>query len=161
MTPALLAALIGIGATLCIDLWALVLRRGFGVPSLNYCLLGRWLLHMPEGRIKHESIGVSGKKRGECVAGWLAHYSIGASFGLLFAVIVGPSWPARPTALPAVTFGIVTVLVPFFTMQPAFGLGIAASRTPHPWRARIKSIGTHTVFGLGLFLTALFLRSLG
>src|SRR4051812_6187825 len=34
--------LLGVGATLAIDLWALLLRRGFGIRSLDYCLLGRW-----------------------------------------------------------------------------------------------------------------------
>ncbi len=50
------AALVGLGATLVIDLWALFLRRGLNIPSLNYCLLGRWLLHMPGGRFVHDSI---------------------------------------------------------------------------------------------------------
>ncbi|NUM80769.1 hypothetical protein HUU42_08185 [bacterium] len=27
----------------------LFLKRTFGIPSLNYCLLGRWLLHMSTG----------------------------------------------------------------------------------------------------------------
>lgn len=36
--------------------------------------------------------------------------------------------------------------IPFFVMQPALGLGIAASRTPNPVQARIKSLATHTVF---------------
>jgi hypothetical protein len=35
------AVLVGLGATLLIDLWALFLRRAFSIPSLNYCLLGR------------------------------------------------------------------------------------------------------------------------
>ena len=38
--------LIGVGATLTMDLWAAVLRR-FGVPSLNFALLGRWIGHIP------------------------------------------------------------------------------------------------------------------
>lgn len=42
------AITIGIGATLLMDLWNLFLKRAFGIPSLNYCLLGRWLRHMPE-----------------------------------------------------------------------------------------------------------------
>ena len=46
---------IGAGATLLIDLWAALLRR-FGVPSLNFGLLGRWIGHLPEGRFIHESI---------------------------------------------------------------------------------------------------------
>jgi len=42
-------------------------------------------------------------------------------------------------------------------LQPSFGLGVAASKTPHPNQARLKSLMTHTVFGLGLYLWALLL----
>lgn len=37
------AALIGVGASLLMDVWNLLLKRTLGIPSLNYCLLGRWL----------------------------------------------------------------------------------------------------------------------
>ena len=33
---------IGIGATLVMDIWNLFLKRTFGIPSVNYCVLGRW-----------------------------------------------------------------------------------------------------------------------
>lgn len=39
------AIAVGIGATLAMDLWNLFLKRVFSIPSLNYCLLGRWLRH--------------------------------------------------------------------------------------------------------------------
>jgi hypothetical protein len=39
-------------------------------------------------------------------------------------------------------------------MQPAMGLGIAASKTPQPFINRIKSLINHIIFGCGLFLTA-------
>jgi hypothetical protein len=42
-------------------------------------------------------------------------------------------------------------------MQPSFGLGVAASKTPNPNRARLKSLMTHTVFGVGLYIWALLL----
>jgi len=44
------------------------------------------------------------------------------------------------------------VVFPFFIMQPLLGLGIAASRTPKPTQARLKSLGTHAVFGVGLYM---------
>lgn len=153
MTHLLPAVVVGAGATLCIDLWSWFLRRAFAIRSLDYCLLGRWLLHMPGGRLRHERIAAAAPHPGECVAGWAAHYSIGIGFAIAFTAW-RPEWLGHPTLLPALAFGIITVLVPFLTMQPAFGLGIAASRTPHPWRARLKSLGTHAVFGLGLYLTA-------
>ena len=146
---------IGIGATLCIDLWALFLRAALGVRSLDYCLLGRWLLHMPEGRFRHDSIAMSAAKRHECWIGWIAHYSIGVTFAALFIAAMPDGWLARPTFLPALVFGVVTVVVPWFTMQPGFGLGVAASRSEAPTIARLRSLATHAIFGAGLYVSAL------
>jgi hypothetical protein len=151
------AALVGLGATLLIDLWALFLRRGFNIRSLNYCLLGRWLLHLPDGTIVHRSIAAAQPKPGECTLGWVAHYLIGTAFALLFVLVAPESWLRRPTLLPALAFGAATTLVPYLVMQPSFGLGFAASKTPNPNQARLKSLMTHTVFGVGLYLWALLL----
>jgi DUF2938 family protein len=156
----LAAVLIGLGATAAIDLWSLVLRRGFGIPSLNYCLLGRWVLHMPRGTFAHRSIAAAEPVRHECAAGWAAHYGIGTGFALLFVLLVSTRWLERPTPLPALVFGVVTVLVPWLVMQPALGLGVASSRVPNPAGARLKSLATHIVFGLGLYLSALLLAAL-
>ena len=43
------AIAVGIGATLVMDLWNLFLKRTFSIPSLSYCLLGRWLRYMAGG----------------------------------------------------------------------------------------------------------------
>jgi hypothetical protein len=146
---------IGIGATLAIDVWNLFLRRAFGVSSLSYCLLGRWLRHMPEGTFRHASIASAPAKPLECAVGWMAHYSIGVAFALVFVAMASDGWLARPTLAPALLFGIGTVVFPFFILQPSFGLGVAAARTAHPTQARLKSLATHTVFGVGLYVCAL------
>ena len=146
---------IGIGATLLMDLWNLFLKRTFGVPSLNYCLLGRWLRHMPGGTLRHAAITAAAQKPHECTVGWVAHYTIGVVFALGFIGLTSGDWLTRPTVLPALLYGLATVLFPFLIMQPSLGLGIAASRTPNPMQARLKSLVTHTVFGIGLYLSAL------
>jgi len=151
----LYAIAIGIGATLVMDLWNLFLKRTFSIPSLNYCLLGRWLRHMPEGTFRHASIIAAPQKPFECAVGWIAHYTIGVVFALVFVVLTSGDWLARPTLLLALLYGIGTVVFPFFIMQPSLGLGIAASKTPKPGQARLKSLVTHTVFGAGLYLSAL------
>lgn len=153
------ALAMGLGGTLLIDLWAMFLRRGFGIASLDYCLLGRWILHMPNGAFLHASIGKAAAKRYECPTGWISHYSIGAMFAVVFVFLVGDAWLARPTLLPALGFGVVTVLVPYFVMQPALGLGIASSKTARPAVARLKSLTTHALFGTGLWLSAMLLTS--
>ncbi|MEO8305036.1 MAG: DUF2938 family protein [Betaproteobacteria bacterium] len=72
----------------------------------------------------------------------------------LLVVLPSGSWLARPTLLPALLFGVGTVLVPYVVMQPSFGLGIASSRTPHPMQARLKGLMAHTAFGVGLYVCA-------
>jgi hypothetical protein len=151
------AVVVGVGATLLMDLWALFLKGAFGVPSSNYCLVGRWICHMPEGTFMHPSIAAAPQKQSECGVGWIAHYVIGTVYALVFVAFVSGSWLARPTLLPALLFGIGSVLVPFLIMQPSFGLGIAASRAPNPTQARVKSLMAHTVFGVGLYASAVVL----
>lgn len=154
-THILSAIAVGIGATLIMDLWNLLLKRAFGIPSLDYCLLGRWLRHMPAGTFRHASIAAAPSKPLECQTGWVAHYTIGVAFALALVVATSGAWLARPTLPLALLFGLGTVVFPFFVMQPSLGLGIAASRTPRPLHARLKSLATHTIFGVGLYLSAL------
>ena len=149
------AIAIGIGATLFMDLWNLFLKRAFNIPSLNYCLLGRWLRHMPAGTFRHASIAGAPQQSFECIVGWMAHYTIGVVFALVLVTLTLGEWLARPTLLPALLYGIATVVFPFFIMQPSLGLGVAASRTPKPMQARLKSLATHTVFGVGLYVCGL------
>ena len=149
------AVAIGFGASVVMDLWNLFLKRAFGIPSLDYCLLGRWLRHMPAGTIRHASISAAPRKPFECAVGWMAHYTIGVVFALAFVVLVSADWLARPTWPPALLYGVGTVVFPLFILQPSFGLGIAASRTPRPSQARLKSLMTHAVFGIGLYVCAL------
>jgi hypothetical protein len=149
------AIAVGIGATLVMDLWNLFLKRTFSIPSLNYCLLGRWIRHMPGGTLRHANITAAPQKPRECTVGWIVHYTIGVVFALVLVVFTPGDWLARPTVLPALLFGIGTVVFPFFILQPSFGLGVAASRTPNPTQARLKSFVTHIVFGVGLYVCAI------
>jgi hypothetical protein len=157
MNIELLAGVIalGLGGSAAMDLWGLFLKRAFNIPAPNYCLVGRWLLHMPGGVFKHRNINAAPTKPAECTAGWIAHYLIGVLFAFAFVAVATPQWLRAPTLLPALGFGVVTVVIPFFLMQPAFGLGPAASRAPNPMQARLRSLMNHIAFGLGLYLSAL------
>src|SRR5438477_12070836 len=88
------AILIGLGATLLIDMWALFLKRVFNVRSLDYCLLGRWVLYIPHGKIVHAQIGATPAKQHECTVGWTTHYLIGTVFALLFVPLTANGWLA-------------------------------------------------------------------
>ncbi|WP_395757028.1 DUF2938 domain-containing protein [Achromobacter sp. EB05] len=146
------AVLIGVGATLVMDLWALLLKRLFNAPSLDYAMVGRWIGHLPRGRLTHPGIARSAPIAGERAIGWIAHYAIGVLFALLLLALWGPAWAARPTLPPALIVGIATVAAPFLILQPGMGAGIAASRMPKPGVARLRSLMAHASFGVGLYL---------
>lgn len=151
MEPWMNAALTGAGATLAMDAWTLARARLLGVPPLDYRLVGRWLAWMPRGRFRHRPISASAPVPGERAIGWIAHYLIGIAFAAMLLAAAGSGWFQQPTIGPALAVGIASVAAPFFVMQPALGYGIAASRTPDPSAARLRSLATHAVFGLGLW----------
>jgi len=152
--------LVGAGATLITDLWGQCMNLLFRMPAPNYCLVGRWALSMREGVFTHDNIAAAPKQDAECLAGWVVHFTVGIVFAGLLLAIAPADWLQRPTLWPALGTGIATVVFPYLIMQPAFGLGIAAARTAHPTRARLKSLMTHSVFGVGLYVAALVVSSI-
>lgn len=150
----------GVGATVLIDLWALLLHRGLGLPALDWAMVGRWIGHLPRGAWRHARIADAPAIRGERALGWSAHYLVGVVFATALLAVMGARWAAAPTLWPCLATGWLTIAFPFLLMQPALGAGIAAARTPHPARARLQSLATHTVFGFGLYASVRCLAAL-
>ncbi|QTB98828.1 DUF2938 domain-containing protein [Alcaligenes sp. SORT26] len=149
--------LIGVGATIFMDIWGLI-QKAMGVATLNYAMVGRWAGHLLRGQVAHSNIGKAAPIAGESPLGWVIHYAVGIAFAFLLIAVYGTAWLQDPRWLPAVLVGTVTVVMPFFVMQPAMGAGVAASRTPAPWTNRLRSLMTHAIFGLGMYLSALLLQ---
>ncbi len=150
----------GVAGSALMDAWSLVLRRRFHVPTLDYSLLGRWIGHFPRGRFVHDRIASAEPVGGEALLGWFVHYAIGVTFALLLLGIWGVEWARSPTILPALLVGLGTIVAPWFVMQPAMGAGIAGSRTPNPNATRLRNLGTHAVYGVGLYISAVALSTL-
>jgi len=107
---------------------------------------------MPHGQFRHHNIGAAAPVPAEQQLGQVAHYAIGIGFaGLLLAC--HPGWADRPTLGSAMFTGLGSAAAPFFLMQPAFGMGIAASKTPNPTVVRFRSLRAHAIYGVGLYLT--------
>lgn len=145
------ALITGIGATAVMDLWGIVRKPLLGLAPPDYGMVGRWIGHMGSGRFRHASIAAAAPVRGERLIGWIAHYLTGIAFAGVLIGIWGCAWIRHPTVGPALAVGIATVAAPFLLMQPGMGAGIAASRTPRPGAARLQSLVTHAVFGIGLY----------
>lgn len=152
------AALIGVGATVLMDLWAIVLSTVFGQPKANWAPVGRWFWHLRRGKVFHDTIANAEPYEHELALGWISHYVVGILYGILLVVFAGSSWLDAPTFLPAWILGIVTVGAGWFLLQPGLGIGWAASKLPNPNKVRALNLVAHTVFAIGLYGTALLIR---
>ena len=150
--------LVGIGATALMDIWLLLLSR-LGVPTTGFAMVGRWVGHFARGEFAHAAISKAAPIPFERGLGWLTHYLIGISFAVLLVALQGIAWLEQPTAVPALVFGALTVVAPWFVMQPAMGAGFLALKTPTPLRNGLRNLANHMVFGVGLYLAALALAA--
>jgi hypothetical protein len=107
------------------------------------------------GQFVHVRIADAPPIRAELALGWIFHYLTGIAYGLLLLGIWGLDWARRPTLLPALILSLLALVAPFFLLQPGMGLGVAGARTPNPSATRVRSVLNHTVFGLGLYVSAL------
>ena len=148
---------IGIGATLAIDIWVALLKQ-FKIKSLDYRFVGRWIGNFSKGKFFHNKIQDTAPTPHELIIGWTVHYLIGITFAFILVAVYGENWLDKPTFLPAVIIGLITSIGPFFIMQPAFGFGIASSKLPSPNLLRLKSLGTHLIYGIGLYVSAILIN---
>lgn len=156
----LYAVPLGVGATAIMDVLAVALQRLAGVAPPNYALVGRWVGYMFRGRFRHEAIAAAPALPTERSVGWATHYLTGIAFAGVLLAIWGADWLRQPTAGPALIVGLGSVAAPFLLMQPGMGAGIAASRTPRPAAARLRSLLNHGLFALGLYAAGWALHAL-
>ena len=143
--------LIGVIATIAIDLASLIVKHVFRLPTADWAMIGRWVSHIPRGVFIHESIADSEEVKHERLIGWIAHYVTGVVYGLIYLGVVRGLLSADPTLTSALVFALVTLVVPWFIMQPGLGVGVCASKAPRPGVVRSINVSMHVVFGLGLY----------
>lgn len=147
--------IVGVVATVVLDLWQLALRFLFGVASSNWAHVGRWVSHFTRRRIFHQAIGDAEPFRYETATGWLVHYGTGIAYAAVYLILMRDIIVREPGFVSALLFGLATVAAPWLLMQPGMGMGVAARNTPNPAAERAMNLFTHAVFGLGLYLGVL------
>ena len=153
------AMLVGVGGTIVLDLYALMMSRLLGAPAANWAMVGRWIGNMAHGQFVQAAMSEAAPIKGEREIGWIAHYAIGIFYGLLLLTLWGKVWLERPTLLPPMLLAWALLVAPYFIMMPGMGMGIAGSLTPKPNATRLKSVIGHSMFGLGMYATARLLAS--
>jgi hypothetical protein len=145
------AIVAGIVATVILDLWQRVLHAATGIPPTNWGIVGRWFGHMPRGRFIHEAIAEAEPVGNEAVIGWTLHYLIGIVYGVVYVGLIVFVMSGTPSVLNGFLFGLASVVIPWFVMQPALGLGIMGSKAPNPAVPRYTALAAHCIYGMALY----------
>jgi hypothetical protein len=145
------AIVAGVVATVILDIWQRVLHVVTVIPPTNWGMVGRWFGHMPRGRFMHEAIAEAGPIDNEVATGWIVHYLIQIIYGVVYVGLIVIVLSATPSLLNGFIFGAASVVVPWFVMQPALGLGIMGSKAPNPAVSRYTALGAHCIYGMALY----------
>lgn len=141
----------GLLATIAIDIWATFSNRVLKFPRTNWAMVGRWIGHIPSGKYVHDPVSESAEIKYESAIGWLFHYFIGVVYAAFYVAIIVFFLGLSASLLSAWVFGLVTILSPWFIMQPALGLGMCAAKAPKPNMVRLQNFAIHSIFGVALF----------
>ena len=144
--------LIGVCATIVMDLWFVLANKLFGFDKPNWRPVGRWVVECVRGRVIHEDISLARSYAYENQIGWSFHYLVGAIYGLLFMYTISGNWIDLPLIINALLFGWVTISAGWFFLHPCMGFGVALRKTDNPNLGRKTGLLAHTAFGLGLWL---------
>jgi len=158
MELAIRGVLIGVIATIGMDIWTAVAKHVLRLPTADWAIVGRWFGHMPRGTFVHRPIAESAPIPNELVIGWIGHYVTGIVYGFAYLYIVQILVATGPSLNSALVFGLVTLVAPWFVMQPAMGAGVFAAKTPRPGLSRLINLSMHAVFGVSLYLGWLLIQ---
>ena len=154
--------LTGLFATLIMDLGAALVRATGLTAGLPPPLLGRWFAAVVRGELGPRPILLAPPLHGEVPVALVGHYLIGIGLTALFLTLaLGARLEPRPaTQLGlALGFGILTNLLPWLVMFPSMGFGPFGQRAPAALLLFRTSFVNHVIFGVGLGLASLGLRS--
>lgn len=153
--------LMGVVATLFMDITAIILAKNKIIhPPVGPEAVGRWILYMFRGKFVHEDINKTPVLNNEKSVSLLFHYLIGIALAGIYLLIESKLPTIRHQLWAPLVFGIATVLLPWFWLYPAMGLGFLASKAPRRSPYIITSLVNHTDFGLGMVIWVGLLRRL-
>ncbi|XQF91582.1 DUF2938 family protein (plasmid) [Pseudoalteromonas espejiana] len=93
-----------------VDIYARLLAKFF--TRHNWQLV-RWVGHMKSGQFYQPALPKAEKIPGELAIGWVVHYLIGITYGLILMVCVNTQWLDLPTILPALLVAWFGIVAPF------------------------------------------------
>jgi len=149
----------GVAATATMDVFAILFNRMGLTAGAKGKWVGRWYLGLLQGRLTHDDIAAYPEQAGEKQAALVGHYVIGAVLAVIYFVAAHWLSVAPESFFPAVGYGLITCVFPWFLVLPALGFGACGWKGPPELKLFRSTVMNHLSYGLGLWWTAWVLLS--
>ena len=143
--------LIGILATLTMDILTGVSTKLRLIAPLSARLIGRWFAGVGRGQLLHSDIGQVAAIKQEMAIAVTVHYAIGLTLALIYLFVSASLGLASRNPITALGFALCTNIFPGLLMFPAMGYGWFGSHGPADTRLLPSSLITHCFSGVGLW----------
>ena len=144
----LLGGAAGLLATLVMDLGNRVVAATGAIGRIDPIMIAQMASGWVRLRFRYASPMELPVVENAPVKGLIAHYIIGAGFGILWALVGGARAPFWATIL----FGVATSGGALFMLMPWLGMGVLGRRIPQGPRIVKSSLVNHFFYGIGLAL---------
>ena len=71
--------------------------------------------------------------------------------GLVYVGLFTGILSDAPSLINGFLFGLASVVIPWFVMQPALGLGVMGAKAPNPAVPRYTALAAHCLYGVALY----------
>jgi len=149
--------LIGILATITMDVLSITARKLGLIAFLPPRLTGRWFASVARGQFLHIDIGRVPPINHEMAIAVPMHYTVGITLALLYLLLVSALRLSPRNLIVALAFALCTNLLPWLLMFPAMGYGWFGTHGPAGTRLFFSSLITHPFYGVGLWIGVLIL----
>lgn len=159
----LVAFIGGVVGSLFMDMAELKMAK-FGIRSgVKAKYIGRWVLGVSAGVLKHRDIVKSQSIKNEVEIGRIFHFLVGGGVvALVYPVFIGVLGinDDYNHIISGTIYGFLTSGLSWFILMPCFGWGVFGKQAPAKSKPVISPVIAHVFYGFGIGLTFFIFYSL-
>ncbi|TPW28267.1 DUF2938 domain-containing protein [Martelella alba] len=156
----LFSLVVGIGATIALDIWVMIVKWVTGILPTNWGVVARWLIGLTQGQFILNGADTTPPGAGQRALGWAFHYVIGISYAVLLLLFWGAGFIQNPTVWPVVIIGfLASTLAGMFILFPGLGAGVMAHKLPNQAVMLLYLVVAHAIFAAAQYGLACWVAS--
>ncbi len=148
----LFCLIVGVGSTIALDVWGVLVKTITKIPPTDWGIVGRWLIVITSVNFVLDQSKKNAPSLIEKATGWVFHYLVGIAYAALILLIYGVGFIENPTVMPTVIVGVIlSTLAGLGILMPGLGGGFFARLIPNKFQTYAYIIVAHIIFAIAQF----------